>query len=200
MTDYFALLNEPRRPWLDADLLKQKFLSLSATVHPDKIQPDDEPGKQAAAKQFAELNAGYNCLAAPKSRLLHLLELERGAKPKDIQQIPAILADLFAEVATVCRDADRFLAEKAKTVSPMLQVQLFERGQGWMDQLNGLQKKLGGLHGELLAKLKLLDARWADAPSDRIALFNDLETLYRLFSYFNRWNAQIQERIVQLSL
>ena len=200
MTDYFALLNEPHRPWLDAGLLKQKFLSLSATVHPDKIQPANEPGKQAAAKQFAELNAAYNCLTAPKSRLSHLLELERGAKPKDIQQIPATLADLFAEVATVCRDADRLLAEKAKTVSPMLQVQLFERAQGWVDQLNGLQKKLGGLHDELLAKLKLLDTQWADNPSGRIALLNDLENLYRLFSYFSRWNAQIQERIVQLSL
>ena len=200
MTDYFALLNEPRRPWLDAGLLKQKFLSLSATAHPDKIQPANEPGKQAAAKQFAELNAAYNCLAAPKSRLLHLLELERGTKPKDIQQIPATLADLFAEVATLCRDADRFLAEKAKIVSPMLQVQLFERAQGWTDQLNGLQKKLGGFHDELLAKLKLLDTQWTDNPSDRIALLNDLENLYRLLSYFNRWTAQIQERIVQLAL
>ena len=200
MTDYFALLNEPRRPWLEADLLKQKFLSLSATIHPDKIQSADEFGKQAAAKKFAELNAAYNSLAAPKSRLLHLLELERGTKPKDIQQIPATLADLFAEVAAVCRDADRFLAEKAKTVSPMLQVQLFERAQGWIDQLRGLQKKLGGLHDERLAKLKLLDTQWADNRYDRVSLLNDLENLYRLFSYFNRWNAQIQERIVQLSL
>ena len=201
MTDYFALLNEPRRPWLDADLLKQKFLSLSATTHPDKIQSANELDKQAAAKKFAELNAAYNCLATPKSRLLHLLELERGAKPKDIQQIPATLADLFAEVAAVCRDADRFLAEKGKTVSPLLQVQLFERAQGWTDQLNKLQKKLRGFHDELLAKLKLLDTQWgAGDRSGRSVLLNDLESLYRLISYFNRWNAQIQERIVQLSL
>ena len=200
MTDYFALLNEPRRPWLDADLLKQKFLSLSATMHPDKIQSANEPDKQAAAKAFAELNAAYNCLAAPKSRLLHLLELERGAKPKDIQQIPTVLANLFAEVAAVCREADRFLAEKAKTISPLLQVELFERAQGWVEQLNELQKKLGGHHNELLAKLKALDAQWAGDRSDRAVLLNDLENLYRLFGYFNRWNAQIQERIVQLSL
>ena len=34
MPDYFALLNEPRRPWLDADLLKQKFLALAPTLIP----------------------------------------------------------------------------------------------------------------------------------------------------------------------
>lgn len=199
MTDYFALLNEPRRPWLDPDALKQKFLSLSPTVHPDKIHSADESEKQAASKKFAELNAAYNCLATPKLRLLHLLELERGAKPGDIQQIPPTLADLFAQVAAVCRDADRFLSEKSKTVSPLLQVQLFERGQGWIDQLTGLQKKLAGFHEELLAKLKQMDTQWISDGSHRPMLLNELENLYRLFSYFNRWSTQIQERIVQLS-
>src|SRR5476651_643539 len=102
MSDYFALLNEPRRPWLDADSLKQKFLALSANAHPDKIHSASESDKSAAGKQFAELNAAYNCLLEPKSRLLHLLELELGAKPRDIQQIPAALADLFAEIAAAC--------------------------------------------------------------------------------------------------
>ena len=134
MTDNFALLNEPRRPWLDPDPLKQKFLAQSANLHPDKIHSASEAEKSAAAKKFAELNAAYNCLAEPKSRLLHLLELELGAKPKDIQQIPAALADLFAEVATVCKSADHFLAEKTKATSPLLQVRLFERGQDWIEK------------------------------------------------------------------
>ena len=37
VSDHFALLNETRRPWLDADLLKQKFHTLSGSLHPDKI-------------------------------------------------------------------------------------------------------------------------------------------------------------------
>lgn len=200
MTDYFVLLNEPRRPWLDADVLKQKFLTLSATDHPDKVHSGDESEKRAASKKFAELNAAYNCLLLPKSRLLHLLELERGTKPGEVQQIPPALADLFAQVAAVCRDTDQFLAEKTKPVSPLLEVQLFERGQGWIERLNGLQKKLGGFHDELVAKLKSLDMQWTSDASRHGGLLNDLESLYRLFSYFNRWNAQIQERIVQLSI
>src|SRR5271167_1774936 len=98
MIDYFALLNEPRRPWLDADSLRQKFRALSASAHPDKVRATGELEKSGAAKSFAELNAAYHCLAEPKSRLRHLLELELGAKPGDIRQIPAALADLFAEV------------------------------------------------------------------------------------------------------
>ena len=201
MTDYFALLNEPRRPWLDPGHLKQTFLSLSANLHPDKILAATESEKQAASKSFAELNSAYNCLAAPKSRLLHLLELERGAKPGEVQQIPSALADLFAQVAAVCRDVDRFLAEKAKTVSPLLQVQSFERSHEWIDKLNALQKNIGAFHDELFAKLKSLDARWTAADaSNRAGLLSDLESLYRLFSYFNRWTSQIRERVVQLSV
>jgi hypothetical protein len=200
MTDNFALLDETRRPWLDADLLKQKFLALSANVHPDKIHSASESKKSASAKNFAELNASYNCLAEPKSRLLHLLELELGAKPKDIEQIPTALADLFAEVSTVCRSTDGFLTEKNKTTSPLLQVQLFERGQEWVEQLNILQKKLNELREKLTGELKSLDAKWiiADAVS-RKEILPKLEGLYRLFGYFNRWNSQIQERVVQLS-
>jgi DnaJ-domain-containing protein 1 len=200
MTDNFALLDEPRRPWLDAEALKQKFLTRSAGVHPDKIHSASEAEKSSAAKSFAELNAAYNCLAEPKSRLLHLLELELGAKPKDIQQIPSTLADLFAEVAMACRGADSFLVEKSNATSPLLQVQLFERGQEWIEKLNPLQKKLNGLREQLLNELKALDAQWTGAAgASRGEVLAKAEELYRLFGYFNRWNKQIQERMVQLS-
>jgi DnaJ-domain-containing protein 1 len=200
MNDNFALLNEPRRPWLDADLLKQKFLALSANLHPDRIHSASDADKVEATKKFTELNAAFNCLAEPKSRLLHLLELELGAKPKDIQTIPTALADLFAEVANSCRSADIFLAEKKQATSPLVQVQLFERGQDWVEKLNGLQRKLNQLRKQLTDKLKSLDAQWilTDAAS-REEILPKLEELYRLFGYFNRWNNQIQERMVQLS-
>ena len=201
MSDYFALLNEPRRPWLDSNLLKQKFLALASDAHPDRVHNASESEKTEVTQRYTQLNAAFNCLAEPKLRLLHLLELELGAKPKDIQTIPAALADLFAEVATSCRNADGFLAEKAKATSPLVQVQLFERGQDWVEKLNGLQRKLNELREKLMSELKSLDAQWisADAPARR-EILPKLEELYRLFGYFNRWNNQIQERVVQLSL
>jgi DnaJ-domain-containing protein 1 len=200
MTDYFALLDEPRRPWLDPDQLKQKFLALSANAHPDKIHSASDREKSVAGKLFAELNAAHHCLAEPKSRLLHLLELELGAKPKDIQQIPGALADQFAEVAMTCRAADHFLADKAKVTSPLLQVQMFEQSQAWLEKLNALQLKFGRLREELNHELRALDGTWmATSPVSRHECLSKLEELYRLFSYFNRWNSQIQERVVQLS-
>jgi curved DNA-binding protein CbpA len=201
MTDCFALLAEPRRPWLDTEALKRKFLTLSASAHPDKIQDADETARAAAARSFAELNAAYHCLAEPKSRLLHLLELELGARPKDIQEIPAALADLFAEVAMTCRQADGFLAEKSKVTSPLLQVQGFERSQAWIEKLEALRKKLDGLRGRLLEELKAADEQWMGAETGgRGDALAKLEELYRLFSYFNRWHKQIQERALQLMM
>jgi hypothetical protein len=200
MPDYFALLNEPRRPWLEPGSLKSKFLALAAETHPDKQRAGGEAEKLAANRRYAELNAAYCCLVEPKSRLLHLLELERGAKPRDIQQIPDGLAGLFAEVAAACRDADNFLKQKSRATSPLLQVQQFERSQEWVEGLRELQTKLARLNMKLVEELKSLDTSWTTRARERMALLNRLEELYRLFGYFNRWNSQIQERIVQLSL
>jgi curved DNA-binding protein CbpA len=201
MTDSFSLLNQPRRPWLDAELLKEKYLTLSTSVHPDKIDPADEGEKGVTAITFSELNAAYACLTEPKSRLRHLLELELGAKPKDVQEIPPELADLFTEVATVCRSVDVFLLEKSRAISPLRQVQLFERAQQWIEQLNPLRKKLGNGDEQMKNELKSLDDAWlkADATA-RKALLKNVEELYRRFSYFNRWNGQVQERVTKLML
>ena len=200
VSDYFALLNEPRRPWLDAGLLRQKFLALASDAHPDRAHNASEPEKAQVTERYTQLNAAFNCLVEPKLRLLHLLELERGAKPKDIQQIPTALADLFAEVANSCRNADGFLAEKNKATSPLVQVQLFERGQDWVEKLNSLQRKLNELREKFSGELKSLDTQWISKDTTaRREILPKLEELYRLFGYFNRWNNQIQERVVQLS-
>ncbi|MEP6663588.1 MAG: hypothetical protein ABJC04_07980 [Verrucomicrobiota bacterium] len=205
MTDFFVLLNEPRLPWLDADSLKEKFLPLSAPFHPDRVHNASEAEKLSANQRYAELNAAYNVLREPKERLLHLLELELSQKPSDIQKIPPGTMDLFVEVGQTCRDVDGFLTEKAKVTSPMLKVQLFERGQEWTDQLNALQQKINLKRDELSSELKNLNSIWKSAPAigspdRRVALpLERLEQIYRVFSYIARWSEQIQERVVQLS-
>jgi curved DNA-binding protein CbpA len=203
MTDYFALLKEPRRPWIDIDSLKQKFLSLSAEVHPDRVHNSGEGEKRRAQGRYTDLNAAYNCLREPKSRLQHLLELELGVKPGSVESIPPDLMHLFLEVSQACRDADAFLAEAATVNSPLLKVHMFERGQEWTDKLSALQKRLNSRHEELMGELKTIDAEWDSDqkpdPTKRAVTLHRLEDLYRLFSYFARWSGQIQERIVQLS-
>jgi len=199
MPDYFALLNEPRRPWLDAEALKQKLLALSATVHPDRVHNLGEAERATAQERYTELNTAYNCLREPKERLQHLLQLELGGQRKDIQRIPSDLMDLSLEVGKACREADAFLAEKAAVTSPLLQVTFFERGQDFADKLQAIRQRVNLLNDKLNDELQKIDAEWQSGGAVRSALLQRLEEMYKLFSYFARWSGQLQERVVRLS-
>jgi len=203
--DNFALLQEPRQPWLDLDSLKTVFLRLAAQVHPDKVHQAGASEKAAANARYAELNAAYRCLLEPKERLRHLLELESGAAPKDVQSLPPGMMDLLVEIGLICRETDLFLAARSKTASPLLKVQMFETGMAWTCRLNQLRRQIDLRREKLLAELKSMNAAWNSAPppgsADRAAALplERLEQVYRVFSYMARWTEQIQERLVQLS-
>jgi DnaJ-domain-containing protein 1 len=206
MTDYFALLQEPRCPWLDPEAIKAKFLQLAETSHPDRIHGASDFDKAQANQRFMELTAGHNCLREPKDRLLHLIELERGQRPPGIESVPADLMELFFQIGQVSREVDDFLLERAKVRSPLLKVQMFERGLEWTDKLSQVQQGLNVRRRELEEKLKEMNAVWEAAPavgsSERLAALplDELEMAYRTFSYYARWTGQLQDRIVQLSL
>lgn len=203
MTDCFALLNEPRRPWLDADRLKQKFLSLSSESHPDRVHAASADEKAAAQRRFVELNAAYQCLSEPKSRLRHLLELELQKKPDEIQQIPEDLMDQFMEFGQLTRKTNAFLKQKAAVTSPLLKLQLFEQNEQFTDELLQFQQRIRERRDQLLAELEQIDAVWIapeSGPTQRAQLLSRLEQLYRLLSYFSRWITQVQDRLMQLAV
>lgn len=206
MTDAFALLAEPRRPWLDADALRARFLPLATAVHPDRVHSASETEKLAANGRYAELNAAYNTLRETRDRLLHLFELEAGAKPGDIQRIPSGTMDLFVEIGQACREADGFLTKKANATSPMLKLRIMQEGLDWADQLQSLQARVNTRRDELTAELRTLNPLWEAAPpvgspERRPALpLERLEQVYRALSYVARWTEQLSQRVVQLAL
>lgn len=203
--DNFALLGQTRRPWIDPDTLKAAFLEISAGAHPDRVPAATSPEREAATRRYAEFNAAYNCLRDPKQRLLHLLELELGAPPANVQDIPAGTMDLFMEVGQNCRQADSILAGKARQASPLLQAQWFEQGMACAEKLGALQQRIHLRRDELLAELKAMNAAWNAAPPTASPAragalpLRRLEEIGRELSYITRWSAQIHERIAQLS-
>jgi DnaJ-domain-containing protein 1 len=203
--DYFALLGQPRQPWLDPASLKTAFLQQSARLHPDRVQAGNVEEKAAATGHFADLNAAYNCLREPKERLLHLLALESGAPPANVQSVPSDTMDLFMETGQVCRETDRFLAAKAQVSSPLLQAQMFEQMLEWTTRLQALHERILLRRDPLLAELQTMNAAWNSAPpvpspARAAALpLRRLEEMSRTFSYIARCGGQIQERLAQLS-
>lgn len=206
MSDAFALLGETRRPWIDPDPLKERFLALSGPLHPDRHHGAPEPERVAAGQRYADLNAAYQTLREPRDRLLLLLELELGAKPRDIQRIPPGTMDLFVEVGQTCRDCDEFLKKKATATSPILRLQILQAGLDWIDRLNALQARIRAMEQGLDQELRALNDTWAVAPQpgspERPAALplERLEQIYRSLSYVARWTGQVQERLVSVAI
>ncbi|MBI2949908.1 MAG: hypothetical protein HYY23_19930 [Verrucomicrobia bacterium] len=186
--------------------MKEKFLALTATAHPDRLHQASEEERSAANRRFAEINAAYHCLREPKERLLHLMEIESGTKPKEIERLPASAADLAFQVGQICRDVDVFLRERSEVTAPLLQIQYFEKALGWVDQLSALKESIQARSAQAADELKTMNALWESAPAmgriERPAALplDRLEQIYRALSYVSRWNDQIGARIVRLSV
>ncbi len=206
MADCFALLDEPRRPWLDAEALKERFLARAAALHPDRLHSSAPAEKEEASRRYAELNGAHARLRDTKDRLAHLLELESGRRPLDVQQVPAVAMEWFFQVGQLCREADQLLAGRGQVTSHLLKVQSFESGLELTDRISDMQRVLAEALGAIEARLQTLNAAWAAAPAvgspERAGQLplDQVEALYRESSFLARWRGQLQERFVQLSL
>ena len=75
MSDCFALLNEPVRPWLDAEALKARFLALSSQVHPDRFAHAGDAEKRLSLQWATKVNEAYQTLKKPLPRAKYLLHV-----------------------------------------------------------------------------------------------------------------------------
>lgn len=192
MTDYFALLGVERKPWLDDEALKARFLELSAAAHPDRAHGGE--GERESNKRFAELNAAAACLREPRDRLNHLLELETGEPKATTASLSKELMDIFPRVASVLREADGLIAERARVLSPMLQAQLFAVGLDLTDRVEAMQREVGEMRAGADAQLQEISARWPDSkPIAR------LKALAHTYATLLRWETQLRERYAGLA-
>ena len=203
MTDHFAALDQPRRPWLDLEQLKEKFHELSAAVHPDRLHNEEARLRQQAGERYAELNAAYQCLRNPKSRLEHLCQLESGAKPGDLKAIPDDVMQFFGEVGALLRETNSLVAEKASVTSSILKVGLLEKAMPYLEKISTLQAMLQARLQRVMEELRALDQDWAERvkePTQRAAALASVVRLYHLLGFLERWAGQLQERSFQLTV
>jgi curved DNA-binding protein CbpA len=190
MTDYFALLRLPRRPWLDSERLKETYRQLAIATHPDK---QNQSGLGVApGTTFATTNEAYRVLLDPKSRLQHLLKLEGIAMNADA--VPETLADVFLETGTAIQEIDLLLSRTtANTLSKALrQPEILEIRKLTADLLDKLQ----GIYDTALEELQKLDHLWASTHE----IAPELTALSAKLAYLTRWIAQLEERQFQLSI
>jgi len=188
MTDYFALLEQPRAPWLDPAALKDAYHRKTLQAHPDAVAAGQE-------NDFAELNAAYQTLQDPKRRLHHLLSLENQA-PAANQTVPAELQRLFLDLGALKQRADSVL-EKKRTASNALSASLVKPEMlAVRSDVAAWREKIRTLMDAANEALREINSRWS---SNQDAEISALSNLYLTFAYLGRWSEQLDEMAFQLS-
>jgi hypothetical protein len=187
MPDHFAILAQPRRPWLDAELLKEAFHRATAQQHPDVVGGS---GDAASA-----LNAAYAVLRDPAARLRHLLELEWPGVIAGPAGIAPELADLFGRIAAL-RQAGAALAKKeAAAQSPLARALLAGDRAAYRKELQSIVAALGMAAVAATEELRVVDAAWESRDeSTRGAL----TALQQRFAFLAKWQAQVREDLFRL--
>ena len=178
MTDYFALLDEARRPWLEPEELKEKYFRLSRAAAPD-----------------AALNEAFRVLSDPKLRLHHLLTLA-GAELTAGRPVPPSVAELFWNTGTLLREVERWLLRSAATTGALPR-SLLKAEQGKLEEkLAHLEAQLRETYESEVARLRQFDAEWSDLSPNEIP--HRLLPLYDSIAYLTRLLERMAEKRFQL--
>jgi curved DNA-binding protein CbpA len=188
MTDHFAVLAQPRRPWLDPEALRESFQRAAAGQHPDA------PGGEDA--RFAALNAAHNILRDPGTRLRHLLELIAPDRPPSPAPIPPDLADLFMHIASLRRAVEDYRRKLSAATSPLSRALLAGETARLRGQLETGLARLNALHDSATATLHELDTAWHPTSAPAI---DELAQLQARFAFLGKWASQVREDLFQLS-
>jgi curved DNA-binding protein CbpA len=189
MPDYFALLNQPRRPWLDADLLKEQFRTMVATHHPDVgLAPADET--------FAAMNVAFTTLRDPVARLRHLLELEFPEQFPGSQAIPSDLSDRFMRIAALRQQLASFRRKSAASSTPLTAALLANEKETLRRACEQQLAELEAVQQRALAELQALDAGW---KSENAIEIGQLTALHQQLSYLAKWIGQLREDFFAVS-
>jgi molecular chaperone HscB len=96
-SDYFAMLELPRKLWIEMGALEQKFLQLSWKLHPDNFVKASEEEREISLKRSSELNDAYRTLKDPVTRVEYLLSIEGARKEGEHKQQapPELLEEVF---------------------------------------------------------------------------------------------------------
>ena len=185
--DHFSILEQPRRPWLDAEVLKDRFHRASAEWHPDVTGGD--------SARFAVANAAYNVLRDPVARLRHLLELEAPELIGRPQPIPPDCADLFMRLADLRQTLAAFHKKENAAAPGLARALLAEDRQKLFSRVVALQTELESAEGLAQDDLRAVDAAWPSGAKD---VAERLAALQQRFAYLSKWRAQLGESLFHL--
>ncbi|MBV9489869.1 MAG: hypothetical protein JO069_09120 [Verrucomicrobia bacterium] len=183
MTDFFAVLRLPARPWLDPEPLNEAYVRRSEALHRTADSQD----------QLMAVNRAHRVLSDPASRVEHLLSLT-GQESNTTRIVPTV-GEFFERVARHLQRADRLLAGDAAQTSALLRALRAQEMQTLKADLEELATELGSYRTGRLKELKELDRLWERAPADAR---QDLAQLALDLTFIQKWQGQVRERLLRL--
>ncbi|MEP6698503.1 MAG: DnaJ domain-containing protein [Verrucomicrobiota bacterium] len=194
MTDYFALLNQPRVPWLDPVELKKIFHEKTLRAHPDTAAQSGHAGQDDAA--FVQLNEAYQLLREPKRRLQHLLQLE--GEPVAIAglAIPGEIDRLFPMVATLMQETEGVMRRTGTATNALNRSLVRPEVLKAIERITQMLETLDHLHDRSISALRKLSESWKTGDIDHRS---ELHALYLQFSYLTKWRSELAEKHLVLT-
>ena len=183
MTDHFAVLGVERRPAVAELALQGAYYEKTRLLHPDRAQGSD----------FATVNAAFQVISNPATRIRHLLKLEFGNQ--EVRQIGNELGGLFGTMAGVLQRADQELASVSGQTSPVIRALAFQRLDSLRDALADAEKQLVERESDLQSQIAAVDQIWF---RDRDRCQKSLAQIAADLTFVQKWLAQVRERKTRL--
>ena len=189
-SDYFAVLQMPRKLWIAIGLLEQKFLELSWKLHPDNFVNASPEEREIALRRSSELNDAYRTLRDPIARVEYLLAIEGERREgQNKQQAPP---ELLEEVFELNESLDELREAKASGGNTASLKQRLETAE------MKFEKKLAEVDGQLQAAAgerdKAIDGN-AD-ESARKQVMTKLNELLNRRSYVRNLVVNVQKELL----
>ena len=189
-SDYFAMLQMPRKLWIAMGFLEQKFLQLSWKLHPDNFVNASPEEREIALQRSSELNDAYRTLRDPIARVEYLLAIEGARREgQNKQQAPP---ELLEEVFELNESLDELREAKASggnTASLKQRLETAERK---------FEKKLAEVDGQLQAAAGEWDKAIDDNADEsaRKQVMNRLNELLNRRSYVRNLVVSVQKELL----
>ena len=177
MEDAFSLFGLDRRPLIDEVALKERYLRLAATWHPDVACGNDE--------KFHLVQDAYKTLREPARRLRHLMELEffGGGGQSD----STAHAELFMSVGSAVQAAKAVFLRSENTTSALARALLSPEIVAALRQVREASGSVQRTQYQMKERLESLDVRWPEVSPDELA------DLASSFAFLSRWKSQLAE-------
>ena len=184
MTDLFAALQLPSRPWLDPDEVKDAYVRQSEGAY----------HRADADAERATLNEAFRVLKEPSTRLDHLLALTGGnALPP--RPVGGEASRLFGLTANQLQVADRLLTELSRQTSLLSRAVHLQEASGVRADLEALNSTLRAAEEAHLQEVKRLDKVWEE---DAARAREPLAQLAFELTFLEKWQGQLRERLLRL--